>query len=268
MRSVEDLLARLLDDPDRTAILCDFDGTLAPIQEDPATVEPVAGVPELLRDLSERFGVVAVVSGRPASYLAKVLGPDLRLSGLYGLESVEPGTGGRVESLPGVARWGAVIAAEADVLEAAAPVGVLVERKGSAVTVHHRTAPEHAAWVHDAVQASAERTGLEVHPAKQSFELRPPVPVDKGAVVAALAADCVAACYLGDDVGDLPAFAALDALARTGTAVVKVLVDSDEAAPELRSAADVVVPGPAGAVDLLRRLLRDSRTPDETLAGA
>ena len=51
-----------------------------------------------------------------------------------------------------------------------------------------------------------------------SVELHPPVDIDKGTVVADLAADADSALYAGDDVGDLPAFAALDALAARGGA--------------------------------------------------
>ena len=43
-------------------------------------------------------------------------------------------------------------------------------------------------------------------------ELRPPAHADKGAVVERLAAPLGVVAYIGDDAGDLPAFAALDSL--------------------------------------------------------
>ncbi len=47
-----------------------------------------------------------------------------------------------------------------------------------------------------------------------SWELRPPVPTDKGTVVTELAAGLAAVCFVGDDTGDLPAFEALRRLGR------------------------------------------------------
>ena len=49
-----------------------------------------------------------------------------------------------------------------------------------------------------------------------SVELHPPVAVDKGTVLAELASGLAAACFIGDDAGDLPAFDALDELAEAG----------------------------------------------------
>jgi trehalose 6-phosphate phosphatase len=63
------------------------------------------------------------------------------------------------------------------------------------------------------------------------------------------------ACFLGDDVGDLPAFAALDRLAaQVGTAVVKVAAADQESPPEVTESADLIVEGPPGALRLLRWL--------------
>ena len=111
----------------------------------------------------------------------------------------------------------------------------------------------------DAVAALAERlaseTGLRVHPAKMSVELHPPIDEDKGTVLSRLAADHAGpVLFAGDDVGDLPAFAALDSMRAAGTPVVKVVVRSAELAPELATAADLTVDGPAEALALLRSL--------------
>ena len=63
-----------------------------------------------------------------------------------------------------------------------------------------------------------------------------------------------AACFVGDDAGDLAAFDALDDLAATGVAVVRVAVTSAEAPAELLRRADLAVDGPAAVVELLRSL--------------
>jgi trehalose 6-phosphate phosphatase len=67
--------------------------------------------------------------------------------------------------------------------------------------------------------------------------------------------DLRAAAFLGDDIGDLAAFDALDELAGSEVATVRVGVRSDESPPELLARADEIVEGPPAAVDWLRSLL-------------
>jgi trehalose 6-phosphate phosphatase len=88
-----------------------------------------------------------------------------------------------------------------------------------------------------------------------SYELRPPVERDKGAVVAEAAGGRGQVCFLGDDRGDVSAFDALDRLAAAGATVVRVAVASSEAPDELLERADLVVDGPQGALAVLRALL-------------
>ena len=91
-------------------------------------------------------------------------------------------------------------------------------------------------------------------PAKASVELHPPVNVDKGSVVEAAAAGMRALTFVGDDVGDLPAFDGLDRLAAAGVHTVKVAVVTSEAPALLLERADLVVEGPAGALALFEGL--------------
>jgi trehalose 6-phosphate phosphatase len=89
-----------------------------------------------------------------------------------------------------------------------------------------------------------------------SFELRPPVAVDKGTVVAEIVDGLAGACFIGDDVGDLAAFDALDRFrADAGATTIKVAVRSQEAPLELIERADVLLDGPAETVAALRSLL-------------
>jgi hypothetical protein len=59
--------------------------------------------------------------------------------------------------------------------------------------------------------------------------------------------------FAGDDVGDLPGFAAVERLREAGTPGLTVASASAEAV-EVAQAADVAVDGPAGVVELLGRL--------------
>lgn len=235
------------------AILTDFDGTLAPIVDDPAAAVPAPGAVEVLLDLAEVAPVVGVISGRPVEVLVRHL-PDerVRLAGLYGLERREHGT---IADAPGSARWLDPVAGAVADLSKRLPDGATVEPKRLSVTVHFRRRPEVGPVVIALADEIAAAHGLTVRPARRSIEVHPPETPDKGVVVIDLAQRCSAACFLGDDVGDLPAFEALDRLAGEGMVTVRVAVESDESAPGLLDRADVVVPGPAGAVTWLRSLL-------------
>jgi trehalose 6-phosphate phosphatase len=253
-------LAVLLEAPAASAVLTDFDGTLAPIVADPTTAHPLPEAPGVLAALAQRFGVVAVVSGRPVSFLAQRLaaaGPAVHLFGLYGLEWVD---GGTVRRAAEVEPW---LESVAEVVAAArakfADPGVGVEDKGASVTVHWRQAPEVGAEAEAFARHWAERTGLELQPGRMAVEFRPPVGIDKGVVVERLARGCAAACFAGDDAGDLAAFGALDRLGAAGTRTVRLAVADEETPPELIAAADVVVGGPAEALDLLAALATRAR---------
>ena len=255
--SLDALLAPFLAAPHRAGVLTDFDGTLSPIVEEPASARPLPEAVDVLHRLAARYARVAVVSGRPAAFLAQRLraaaAPGLVLSGLYGMEYAQ---GDQVTTNPLAEEWRVVVHRVACEAEEQAPPEVHVERKGLSVTLHYRTCPEQAVWVRTWTEAQAARTGLLVHPARMSDELRPPVEIDKGTVVAELAAGLSAVCFLGDDVGDLPAFAALDRLRdKDGVATLKVVVASPEAPRALIDEGDVVVDSPAAALDVLERLL-------------
>jgi trehalose 6-phosphate phosphatase len=236
------------------AVLTDFDGTLAGIVDDPSQAAPVPGALETLRLLVGEFGMVGVISGRPVSFLVTQLGSieGIHLAGLYGLEQA---VGDRIESHPLALPWMSALEAAANDAESAAPAGVRVERKGLAVTLHVRTAPHNAAWIEAFARHQAETRGLHAHPGRLSVELRPPIGVDKGTVVEEMARNRRAVCYCGDDVGDLPAFAALARLRTQGVATLGVAAMSDESPDDLAAAADVCVDGPSGVVSFLSTLL-------------
>jgi len=243
-------------EPARALLSLDFDGTLAPIVDDPAAARPLPGVPALLARLARRLGTVAVVSGRPVAFLGEVLGgaTGVRLFGLYGAEALGPG-GGLVE-WPGLAGVRPALHRIARRAEGTRPTGAVVEEKGLALTLHWRRAErlgDAARWA-GAVAADAARCGLVAHPGRKSVELRPAGAPDKGTVVAELAGSSSAAAHCGDDEGDLAAFRALASLRATGLPVLAVAIGSDEAPPALLSSADVVLEGPEELVRALRLL--------------
>ena len=223
------------------AILLDFDGTLAPIVARPEDARPWPGVADVLADLSERAGLVAIVSGRPEAFVRDVLDvPRVDVVGLYGLEGAPP--------------LDASIKADVRAL-AASEVGARVEDKGVSLSIHVRGAadPDAAATrLRGPVTALAVRHGLVAFEGKRVIELAPPG-ARKGGVVRQLIArtDPQAAVYAGDDLEDREAFSALDDLAGPTCCIAVLGAETPE---ELRGAADVLVEGPPGLLEVLRTL--------------
>jgi trehalose 6-phosphate phosphatase len=245
------LLAPFLAAPLQAALVVDYDGTLSPIVADAAAAEPHPGVPDLLARLQDRLGLVAVVSGRPVDFLAPLLPPGLVLAGLYGLEVAT--VAGRRDH-PQAGNWREVVDDVAGRAEARAPSGVAVERKGLSLTLHFRSVPDLEVVTGAYAAEEALRSGLVARPARMSWELHPPIDVDKGTAVLDLVGEFSAVAFAGDDLGDLPGFDALDELDTRGVATLRIAVGSAEAPAELLERADVVVDGPAGLVELLETL--------------
>jgi len=234
----DDPLRLLAAEPERAAVLLDVDGTLAPIvarPEDAYVPEETRG--ELAR-LAGRYALVACVSGRPRSEVERMVGvAGVAVVGEHGLELA-----------PEAAAWADRVA------EFARGVDWPAERKPLSVSFHFRRADDQ-----DAARAyltrvadAAEAEGLVPRWGRMVLEVRPPVAADKGTAVRTLVtrAGVRRALYAGDDRTDLDAFHGLEGL-ELG---VRVAVGSAEAPPELLAAADLVVDGTDGVLELLRRL--------------
>ncbi|MPY46665.1 trehalose-phosphatase, partial [Streptomyces phyllanthi] len=253
-----DGLAAVLDRPGRTVVALDFDGTLAPIVSDPEQARAHPEAVPALAALAPKIASVAVITGRPAEVavhhggFAGVSGLDrLVVLGHYGAERWDAVTGDVTAPPPhpGVAAVRAELPGLLD--SVGAWRGTWVEEKGRAVAVHTRRADDpQAAFeaLREPLTALAGRHGLVVEPGRMVLELRPPG-VDKGVAlreyVREVGAEVVV--YAGDDLGDLPAFAAVEELRAEGVPGLLVCSGSSEVT-ELAKRADVVVDGPVGVV--------------------
>ena len=233
-------------------LLFDLDGTLAPIVDVPAAARPAPGVTERLDALAARYRLVGAVSGRPVSFLAGLVPASLALSGLYGLESR---VGGILADHPEADDWRTVVGLAEARAELEGPPEMTVEAKGLSITLHYRMAPEIGPEVEQLAARIGAELRLEVRSAKMSVELHPPIAVDKGTAVFELAEGARQVLYAGDDRGDLPAFAALDALAARSVTVLGIAIGSPELPFELRDRADLVLPGIDAVPALLDALL-------------
>jgi len=262
---LSEALAPLRAQPERAAILLDIDGTLAPIVEQASDAHVPEGTRHLLIQVSRRYGVVACVSGRPASQArAMVAIGTISYLGQHGAELLRAGW---TESVlqPELEDWARRIhqfGREIDTPDLRRP-RVRIEDKGVIVALHWRGAPdeEAARAVIDAVAAKAEAAGLRTHWGRKVLEVRPPVKLDKGKGIASFLAgkDVDVGLYVGDDTTDLDAFHGLTRLVEEGqlSRAVRVGVGSDEGPSELVEEADVVVEGTAGVRELLAALVAD-----------
>ncbi|WP_055699349.1 MULTISPECIES: trehalose-phosphatase [Streptomyces] len=256
-----DGLAALLARPERAVVALDFDGTLAPIVPDPEQARAHRGAVPALAALAPRLRSVAVVTGRPAGVAVRYGGfagvPGLEhlvVLGHYGAERWDAVTGTvrAAEPHPGVAAVRAELPGFLDAIGAWR--GTWTEEKGRAVAVHTRRAENPQAAFEALREPLAElagRHGLIVEPGRMVLELRPPG-MDKGVALAEYLREVGAesVLYAGDDLGDLPAFGAVEKLRSDGVAGLLVCSGSAEVT-ELTERADLVVDGPSGVVRLL-----------------
>jgi trehalose 6-phosphate phosphatase len=270
----EQKYAALVRAADRAVVGLDFDGTLAPIVDDPEQAHIHPDAADVLVDLAEVVAAVAVITGRPARQALDLgglevvgntigdHGKELYLFGQYGNErwsstrrriiSPRPpqGLATFLRDLPRTLR-------NADAADA------WVEDKGLAHAVHtRRMADPDAAYQRllGPLRELADRNGLVLEPGRQVIEVRAPG-MDKGQAVETLVEELDAGAFLfaGDDLGDVEAFDAVTALAKDGLPTLLVCSASEEVSA-LVERADVVVHGPEGVLELLRRLTADARS--------
>ncbi len=262
----EDRLATLIEplreQPDRSAVLTDIDGTIAPIVREASE----AGVPnhtrDLLRTLAARYALVGCLSGRSAEDARRIVGLDeLFYSGNHGFELLMPGDKA-VRPDPSLDGHDQDARRFVEALDRAEleQAGIRIEDKGPIIGLHWRGAPSEDAaesLAHE-IASKAEWQGLVSHHGRKVLEIRPDVPINKGIAVAALIAarPVENALYGGDDRTDVDAFTGLRTLHddRRLENAVCIAVGSDESPPEVADAADLFVPGPEGFVRVLEAL--------------
>jgi len=257
-------LAALLGEPRHALVAVDFDGTLAPIVADPAEARALPAAVSALRELTPLIGTLAVLTGRPAvtavEYGSLDQIPGIVVLGAYGRQRWHDG---QLEMPP--APEGLAVARErlpGLLADAAAPDGTWIEDKVDALAVHTRRAADPAGALEQVrvpLLTLAAETGLRAEPGRLVIELRP-AGADKGIALTELARqrERSAIMFCGDDLGDLPAFAAVRRLRAEGVPGVAVCSGSAEVT-DLGGETDLVVDGPAGVAALLAGIATEIR---------
>jgi trehalose 6-phosphate phosphatase len=264
--TLDEVLAPLLADPARAAVLLDIDGTLAPIvrHADDAHVPEPTRLP--LIKIAKAYGLVACISGRQAATARRIVSlGSITYVGNHGAEILR---GGQTtpEIAPEIAEWARRVRAfgegelRGDELHR---LRVRGEDKDVIFGFHWRGAPDEEAAEEAArgIAVRAEDAGFVTHWGRKILEVRPPVKLDKGLGVSALLDDAAGgldvALYAGDDRTDVDAFDALRAAVADGrlkSCVCLGVSSGDETPAELAEAADLLVDGPLGVRGVLETL--------------
>jgi trehalose 6-phosphate phosphatase len=181
-----ELLRAWSEAPDSVVILTDIDGTLAPIVPTPDMSEVPPEIKEFLRRLSEKYLLVAGVSGRKTEDALDLVGlADAVYFGNHGFEILREGeVEVAPEALPYLER---VKELERRAQEELGPLGAFVEEKGISASVHYRNAPpEVGERSVEVVTREGERLGLRITVGRGVIEARLPIRADKGTAVRAL----------------------------------------------------------------------------------
>jgi trehalose 6-phosphate phosphatase len=249
------------EEPGSVAVLTDIDGTLAPIVPTPDMSEVSEELRDLLRLLSEKYLLVAGISGRKTEDAFDLIGlEDVLYFGNHGFEILRDG---EVEVIPEALPYlEKVQELERLAKEELSPQGAFVEEKGITASVHYRNAPrEVGERCVEFVKREGERLGLRITVGRGVVEARPPIRADKGTAVRTLVEEYgpERAMFLGDDTTDLDAFRELEKLREEGVLreILRVGVASDEGPPEIETEADIVVDGVDDVAGVLRALLRE-----------
>lgn len=252
----------------RLVVALDFDGTLSPIVDNPNVAHIHGEAGGVLDDLAEEVRVIAVVTGRPARQVLALGGLDevgdaiaehgreLVVLGQYGNErwtsaqrrvvtpKPPPGLSGLIAELPRM-------------LRAADAADAWIEEKGLAVAVHTRRLADPAGSFDrllPLLSAAAQDRNLSVEPGRFVIEIRASG-MDKGKALNGLVSEFEAGAvvFVGDDLGDVPAFEAVLEMRAAGLPALLVCSGSDEQSA-LRELSDLVVDGPDGVLEFLRGL--------------
>ncbi len=264
-----DRFASVVASPRDAILISDYDGTLAPIVNDPSRATPAPFASVVLQGLSGAGIAIAIVSGRTVAMLQQALGNVQHFLGapvaFYGLYGFERSIAGEYHVDERVLPYKPAVAQAYEQLSATFPDVRIENKEGLVITAHWRECPNRAIEITDAVRNAGVTTGLDVHFSRMAVELRPPVPIDKGTTALDIAAGFRSVIVAGDDLGDVPAFELLGQLHELGDIdhLVRIAVASDEVPTQILECADITVAEPSDYVALLAEIDDAIRTPSE-----
>jgi len=200
-------------------LFSDIDGTLAPIVSRPEDARVTPKCRELLGRLLDCGVRVALITGRTPGTARLMTGLDrVVYAANHGMTLWMDGVDETTEAVAGYVALAGAVARELAGINA---VGVTVEHTGPNVAVHYRRAADEVtarAGIIEAIAASPSARSFRVREGRKVFELRPPLPINKGTALEGLVRrfGMRGLLCLGDDQTDVDMFAAVAQLRDEG----------------------------------------------------
>lgn len=265
----ERFIEAFVEQPGGALLAFDFDGTLAPIVDDPEDSRMHEGSAAALASLGPRVARMAIVTGRGVEAVRRLGRLDSRrgleslvVLGQYGVERWDAATGEvRHPEVPPaiVDAWGELESLVADLKRSGVDAdGLYLEDKQRAIGVHTRRAKNPQDLLElltEPVRRLAERHDLQLEPGRFVLEIRESRQ-DKGDALRELVEETRPSMVVmvGDDLGDIPAFEVLEELRAAGTICARVVSASTEGTA-LDGYADISCDGPDGVATWLKDLV-------------
>lgn len=226
-------------------VVTDFDGTLAPIIDDPEEVRPSPGAAEALEELASRVRSLVLLTGRSRESLSQVLPPDaiphVRTLCNYGVDDLW-----REIDLRPLDRFREQLAF------AVLPSGVKVEEKAYSLAVHTRGSDNPIGNLHTtylALAPLAANLGLTIHRGRDVLDFSVSTMTKASAVKRLIAeVEPLGIIIFGDDHSDIGAFQSIT-LPKLTVGVVSHEVE------EMEYIADVALNSPAEVVGFMQELV-------------
>ena len=239
----------------RFGLFSDFDGTLSHIVSQPEAAEITPENKQRLIDLKEKTTVIGIISGRSVTDIAARVGIEsLVYIGNHGLERWQNGERVAVDAVKPYLEQIAQAAAE---VEPRLLPRMQLENKQVTLSLHYRQtdAPDEVREQFMPVAEEIALThGLKLFEGRRIFELRPPIPLDKGSALLDLIREfrLDGALFLGDDITDTSAFQTTSKLRRSGLCKAFSIGVIEEGTPQsVVELSDVSVSGVEGVASLL-----------------
>jgi len=196
-------------------LFTDVDGTISHVVPTPQQAMVSRLCCHYLSCLCHHLALVAVISGRPAIEVRKMLNIDgIIYIGNHGLERWSEG---HSKLTKGAQDYSEVIKAAIDELTQLITVkNIHIENKGITASIHYRLSPEPRLAERDilaAIKQSPHTKSLRIIQEKMAIDLLPPVETNKGTAILDLIQEynLKGSIYLGDDLTDVDAFRAIHA---------------------------------------------------------
>ena len=239
----------------RFGLFSDFDGTLSSIVDQPEAAKITPENKQRLIDLQDKTAVIGIISGRAVADIATRVGIEgLAYVGNHGLERWRNGKRTAADAVKPYLEE--INQAAAEVRPRLLP-GMQLEDKEVTLSIHYRQTaePDQVKVLFKPIaEEIANQHGLKLFEGRRIFELRPPIPLDKGSAFRGLVNEfrLDGAVFIGDDVTDTAAFRAAAELRHSGECLAYSVGVIDRETPQsVVELSDISVSGVEGVSSLL-----------------